>query len=754
MNQKSSECSGPNSTLVDVAVPLPLEGPFTYKVPDALVDRVEIGRRVLVPFRKKIVAGFIVARNVSVTTDHEIKYVLEIPNEASYLSEELWLFLRWIAEYYIVPVGAVLKTALPPGAARKSKAWAHVTPEGKEWLKQISPNSPVDLSERLESSDSILFRDLVNTIGRRRAQEALERGCLTLEERISRLRTNPRGQCRSPFPDREGSRSAGEDILPVLTEHQAKASVDLQKAIIAGGFHPFLLFGVTGSGKTEVYLRAIRETLDRKKRALVLVPEIALTLQSASRFMERLGGGIALFHSGLPPSQRLREWRRIRAGEVSVVIGARSAIFAPLEDLGLIVVDEEHDPSYKQEDSCPYNARDMALARGKLQGACVVLGSATPSFETFMNARIGKIRLLNLPHRHHSGAMPSVEVIDLKVCPSNEKKRAFLTSQLTVAIGEALSRNEQVVLYINRRGFDTFAQCSSCGYVFVCPNCDISLTHHKSKGELRCHICGLSRPAPPLCPSCAESKIFFGGVGTQKVEEELVRLFPEARVERLDRDSTRGRENLESILERFRKKEIDILTGTQMIVKGHDFPGISLVGILCGDASLHFPDFRSSERTFQILTQVAGRTGRERDSGKVILQTFDPYHEAIRYSASHAYEEFFEHDSVTRRELLYPPFGYLILVRIEGSLERKVETTAIKIGRVARMMKGDSKQVVVLGPAPSPRKKAEGKFRWQVLLKSAQREPVRRLVRSLVEGGHLKGSGLKIVVDVDPVDLM
>jgi primosomal protein N' (replication factor Y) len=584
--------------------------------------------------------------------------------------------------------------------------------------------------------------------------DALQRGWLRIEERMARPRTSLRKKILPGILDPAGAHTIRQDDLPELTPDQVRVVGTVSESIESGGFHSFLLFGVTGSGKTEVYLRAIHDTLKQGKRALVLVPEIALTPQLARRFLRRLGGGVGLFHSGLTPAQRLDEWRRIRSGQVNVVIAARSGIFAPMSDLGLIVVDEEHDPSYKQEDSCPYNARDMALARGKLENAVVVLGSATPSFETFVNAQRGKITRLDLPTRYHGGPLPPVELVDLTASREKDVARSFFTPRLMQAIRATLDRKEQVVLFLNRRGFDTFAQCRSCGTVFKCPNCDISLTHHKRARTLRCHLCGFARSAPPLCPQCSGEKLFFGGVGTQKVEETLVAAFPDARVERLDRDSTRRREELESILDRFRRKEIDILAGTQMIVKGHDFPGISLVGVLCGDQSLHFPDFRAGERTFQMLTQVAGRTGRENDTGRVILQTFDPNHDAIQCAAGHAYERFFELDAALRRELLYPPFGHLILVRVEGNNEGRVQTRAVKIGRAARLLKGDSREVMILGPAPSPRKKKVGRFRWQVLFKAGTRNPVRGLVRRLMEEGHLKASGVKIIIDVDPVDLL
>jgi primosomal protein N' (replication factor Y) len=740
--------------LIDVAVPLPIDGPFTYRVPDGLADRIQLGCRVLVPFRNKIRAGFVVGLGSPECPPDDLKGVVDIPDEPPYLTPELWNFIRWVADYYLLPDGLVLRTALPPGSDRRSQPWVIFTAESRERLARSTADLPAPLPSRLIRSGVMLRQELEHAVGPKWIETALDQGWARIEERMARPRI---GLGRRRLPELlnlvgSGISRAGE--APDLTADQQTAFQAVRDAVQAGGFRPFLLFGVTGSGKTEVYLRAIQETLAQGKRALVLVPEIALTPQLARRFLRRLGGGVALFHSGLTRAQRLDEWRRIRSGQVNVVIGTRSAVFVPLEQLGLIVVDEEHDPSYKQEDSCPYNARDMAIARAKLDAACVILGSATPSFETFVNAKRGKITRLDLPGRYHGGALPAVELVDLTAAVKPNQRRAFLTPPLLKAISEALERQEQIVLFLNRRGFDTFAQCRSCGHVFKCPNCDISLAHHKRARDLRCHICGFSRTAPPLCPECSGSKLFFGGVGTQKVEEELAALFPNARIERLDRDAIRRRNALEQILDRFRKKEVDILTGTQMIVKGHDFPGISLVGVLCGDLSLHFPDFRASERTFQLIAQVAGRTGRGTDPGRVILQTFDPGHEAIQFAAKQAYEQFFDQDCAMRQELLYPPFGYLILIRVEGNSEKRVEDKAVAIGRAARQLKAGARDVTILGPAPSPRRKMVGRYRWQLLLKGANRAPLRDLVGAVQAEGHLKAHGLKIVVDVDPVDML
>ncbi len=747
----------PSTRLVDVALPLPLPGTFTYSIPEELAEQAEFGRRALIPFRSKIRAGFIVDVNPTHTTglsDTEIKAVHHIPEEPPYLTENLWKFICWVADYYLLPRGLVLKTALPPGSDRKSKPWALLTAEGRQRLSDGTDDTGRKWPAKLLRSGAVPRRDLETAVGADTVKNALKQGWIAIEERIARPRASLRKKDLPGLLAPAGTGSESGDTAPELTQAQAEACEAISAALSEETFRPFLLYGVTGSGKTEVYLRAIEETLHRSKRALVLVPEIALTPQLARRFLRRFGAGISLFHSGLTGAQRLDEWRRMRSGHVNIVIGARSGIFAPLENLGLIVVDEEHDPSYKQEDSCPYNARDMALARGKLEGACVILGSATPSFESFVNAQRGKLTRLDLPGRHHGGGLPRVEILDLKTTDRPSNKASFFTVPLLDAIQEALGRNDQVVLFLNRRGFDTFVQCRSCGTVLKCPNCDVSLTHHKQAGDVRCHLCGFSRLSPPLCPECSGTTLFFGGSGTQKIEEELRGFFPDARIERLDRDTTRRREDLEGILDRFRNREIDILTGTQMIVKGHDFPGIALVGVLCGDLSLHFPDFRASERTFQMITQVAGRTGRETDSGLVILQTFDPEHEAIRLSSVHDFEGFFQQDSEVRQELTYPPFGHLILIRVEGNNEKIVEKKTVQLSRAARLIKGDSRDVTVLGPAPATRKKVVGKYRWQILLKGADRNPLRHIVLKLRDDGLLKARGLKIVVDVDPVDMM
>ncbi len=726
---------------VNVAVTLPLHGPFTYSVPPEFNQKIEYGKRVTVPFGKRIVSGFVVDLNCRPSPDIEIKSIIAVSDEPSYFSQEFWDFVTWAADYYFLPNGLVFKTALPAGSDKKAKKWVVLTEDGKAWAQETFGNR----ANRIFRSGSALHQHVSSLIGTEALKQAVAKGFLVVQERITPERS-PKTSEPKPVT------TSVQTPLPELTSEQANAVQTISQELSPKKFSPYLLFGVTGSGKTEVYLRLISQVIQLGRRALVLVPEIALTPQLVGRFVGRFGNGVGVYHSGLTQSQRLREWKAVVSGETKIAVAARSGIFLPFNDLGLIVVDEEHDPSYKQEDSCCYNARDLAVVRAKQMQSVVILGSATPSFESFINASEGKYKRIDMPTRVHGGGLPKVELVDLKT--EAPRKFTYFTPKIVNRLDETLKSGNQAVIFLNRRGFDTYAQCRSCGHVFKCPNCDISLTHHKKDSHLKCHICGFATQTPKSCPNCADARLLFGGIGTEKVEGELVRLFPDARIARLDRDSTRKRGELESILERFKQKEIDILTGTQMIVKGHDFPGIGFVGVLCGDLSLHYPDFRASERTFQLLAQVAGRTGRETDSGIVLIQTFDPEHDAIRLAAQHDYEAFFKLESSIRMELTYPPFGRLICIRVEGNSEKRVEDKAVEIGRAVRTWKQEHPGIHVLGPAPAPRKMKLGKHRRQLLLKSTDRMLLRQAAAHLLSQGIMEASGLKITLDVDPVDLM
>ncbi|HEY4239247.1 MAG TPA: primosomal protein N', partial [Kofleriaceae bacterium] len=504
---------------------------------------------------------------------------------------------------------------------------------------------------------------------------------------------------------------------PVLTAEQ-QVAVD---AITAGEQRVFLLHGVTGSGKTEVYLRVIATVLDAGKTALVLVPEISLTPQLAARFRARFGDQVAILHSGLSESARLGEWSRLRSGEARIAVGARSAVFAPLSDLGAIVIDEEHDGSFKQDEGVRYHARDVALVRAQRTGAICVLGSATPSLESMAHAERGAYRLLRLTERPTARPMPEVTVVDLRTHMADGE--AMLSAPLRAAIGETLANGDQTILFLNRRGFATFVLCKACGHAFRCPHCSVSLTYHKHSDRLSCHYCNFQQRVPEVCPECKSPAIERKGLGTERIAAAVADEFPTARVARLDRDVASGAK-IETILARVARRETDILVGTQMVTKGHDFPGVTLVGVLCADTGLDLPDFRASERTFQLLAQVAGRAGRGERAGRVIVQTYRPGAAAVTAAAAHDYGRFFAAESASRAELGYPPHGRLIAVRIDGADGHAVAGAARKLADAAEAL--GVAGVELRGPVPAPLEKLRGRTRWQIWLRGADRSALRR----------------------------
>jgi primosomal protein N' (replication factor Y) len=519
------------------------------------------------------------------------------------------------------------------------------------------------------------------------------------------------------------------------------------------GFAPFLLHGVTGSGKTEVYLQVIATALAAGRTALVLVPEISLTPQLAARFRARFGDQVAILHSGLSETARLGEWSRLRRGDARIAVGARSAVFAPLDELGVIVVDEEHDGSFKQDEGVRYHARDVALVRAQRAGAVCVLGSATPSLESAAHAERGAYRKLTLTQRPTARPMPAVEIIDLKTyLPDGD---AMLSAPLRAAIGEALAAGDQIILFLNRRGFATFVLCRACGHAFRCPHCSVSLTYHRHSDRLACHYCGFAQRVPEVCPGCGTSgAIERKGLGTEKVAAAVGEAFPAARVARLDRDVATGAK-IEAVLARVARREVDVLVGTQMVTKGHDFPGVTLVGVLCADTGLNLPDFRASERTFQLLAQVAGRAGRGDRPGRVMIQTYRPRAPAVVAAAAHDYASFFTAETAARAELGYPPHGRLIAVRIDGADAHEVAGAAQRLAQLATAAARRPDiggQVEVRGPVPAPLERLRNRTRWQVWLRSADRHALRRVARSLL-GAELTGA-VRVGLDVDPISAM
>jgi primosomal protein N' (replication factor Y) len=548
----------------------------------------------------------------------------------------------------------------------------------------------------------------------------------------------------------------------------------------------FLLHGVTGSGKTEVYLQAIAHALEEGKGAIVLVPEISLTPQTVERFKARFSSGklqtlVAVLHSHLSAGERHDEWHKIRQGRARIVIGARSAIFAPVDPLGLIIVDEEHEHTYKQEESPRYHARDVAIMRGQMEGAPVVLGSATPSLESYYNCRLGKFTLLELPERVDEQKMPQVRVVDMRQAARQEKGTPIFSPQLKEAITRRLETGQQTILFLNRRGYSTSLQCPKCGYVCGCPNCSISLTYHRMEQKLCCHICGHSQQVPTVCPneSCKNPAIRFAGTGTQKVEDTLAKLFPDARVKRMDADTMKRKDDYRKILGDFRTGKIDILVGTQMIAKGLHFPNVTLVGIIFADLALHQPDFRAGERTFQLLTQVAGRAGRGDIEGEVFVQAFTPFHPAIQFARRHDFNGFYEQEMEFRGQLKYPPFSRVALLTLKGRNEEKVKFSAehlrraleskVQLAAPKQREGGSPKSKVpserppldpgpwtldlqISGPAPAPLLRAETFYRYQIMLRTQRMSALSRELARIIQQITLPGD-ISLAVDIDPVDL-
>ncbi len=557
-----------------------------------------------------------------------------------------------------------------------------------------------------------------------------------------------RGTSRTrPWAEEPSAPPIPSQPLPLNAE-QRRACEAIQKSIARHRHDRFLLHGVTGSGKTEVYLQAIRQILDLGRSCIVLVPEISLTPQAIERFQSRFGTeAVAVLHSAMAEGHRLHEWQRIRAGQARVVVGARSAVFAPAQNLGLLVVDEEHEPSYKQEDAPRYHAREVAIERARLVSGVVVLGSATPSIETFhqTTGRSPRLRLLELPGRIEEVPLPRVDLVDMR--QEVTARHRIFSRRLEESIAQTLSQHEQAILFLNRRGFSTFVHCPRCGYAVRCPSCQLPLTYHMASRKLLCHHCSTEAEAPDLCPRCRSQYVRFQGLGTERVESELARLFPQGRIERMDSDATRTRGAHAQILGRFSRHEVDLLIGTQMVAKGLDFPRVTLVGVISADTALHLPDFRSAERTFQLLTQVAGRAGRAELAGRVIVQTYNPHHYAIEAAQSHDYLRFYQQELQVRRQLCLPPFSRLLCFTIRSVQAPRALSYAEKLAKECRQL-GSVLQTIGPGPAPIPRLRRQ--YRWQILLKSQRMERLLEEIVPVIDRNR-PPHGCRMAVDVDPL---
>jgi primosomal protein N' (replication factor Y) len=749
-----------------------------------------------------------------------VKALSDVLDAAPALDPSLVELCLWVADYYEAPPGEVVRAALPAGSAVAAHARLHATERGKDALAggggalsaaarkllvavagadkglpaagtppaaraELVAAGLVDVGEARRArvkARTVATVALARPLGEAdRARLARAPRRLALAERLAAatqpidraaLAAEPGGAGALRALEQAGlvvrgereaarSRVAGDASLgspPVQplepTESPARALAEIDAAVDAGAFRAFLLHGITGSGKTEVYLQSIARVLARGKGAVVLVPEIALTPQLAARFRARFGDRVAVLHSGLGDAERYEQWRRLRAGEAPIALGARSAVFAPVRDVGIVVVDEEHDPSFKQEEGVRYHARDVALVRAQRAGAVCVLGSATPSLESYANAQAGRYALLELGTRPGARPLPEVEIVDLRQYRPDPE--SMLTAPLAAALERTLAAREQAILFLNRRGFATFVLCTGCGHAFRCPQCSVSLTYHRAGERLRCHYCGHAERVPSECPAChGAGTIQRHGLGTERIEDAVRARFPSARVARLDRDTASGK-GLGDVLGAMSRGEIDVLVGTQMVTKGHDFPGVTLVGVLCADQGMSFPDFRAGERTFQLLAQVAGRAGRGDKPGRVVVQTFAPMHPAVRCAQTHDYHAFFEAENAVRAELDYPPRGRVVAVRLDGPSDSDVRALADALAGRARELRKDPRyaRVTVMGPAEAPLGRLKGKTRWHLWVRSAERAPLRSFVRRLVAGADKWPGKSRVAVDVDPVSAL
>ncbi|NOY78622.1 MAG: primosomal protein N' [Calditrichaeota bacterium] len=825
------------SLFANVVFPIPVDHAFSYEVPEDFRDIIRVGSRVLAPFGRRKLTGFVVELTSEIEFT-EVKPIADVLDDTPIFSQEMLQLARWIAGYYLSSWGEVLEATLPKGINLESKRIVRLVGEWQvEQLKSLPDVSDNQrkILQALFNNGALSFQQLRRKIGSQNLSYNLtqlqKKGYISVQEIVSRAKTRERTmnfiqlapdwltshnlddeitgfmlkhsrqaeilKILRDFPEglfqvdllkqaqislsglksllrkgiitvsqREVFRDYYQHVQPetpesiTLNKDQRRALDEIESHIQKGTFQTFLLFGVTGSGKTQVYMEAIAKVLSLGKTAIVLVPEISLTPQTVKRFKDFFGNDVAVLHSRMSSGERYDSWRRIQRGDFHIVIGPRSAVFAPLKNIGLIVVDEEQEATYKQYDMAPrYHARDVAIVRAKMNNALVILGSATPSVESFFNAEHKKYALLSLPGRVEDIPMPEVEIVDMS--KEHQKRKhgepTVFSSRLLEKIAEKLTLREQVILLQNRRGFSTYIVCQDCGYIEKCIHCDITLTYHREGNKLMCHYCNYQKAAPEVCPNCGGVNIRYSGVGTQRVEDELNYFFPKARIVRMDMDTTGKKGAHDQILRDFSRGLYDILLGTQMVAKGLDFPRVTLVGVISADTTLLIPDYRASERTFQLLTQVAGRAGRKDKQGEVIIQTYAPKNHSILFAQKHDYLRFYVSEINQRKELLYPPFGKLIEVEFRGPDEKAVSGYA---SRFVSLLNVRSDFYQVLGPSPAPLAKIQGNYRYHIILKNdRKRDATGKKLREEVKAAfssfkkRYRPKDVKITIDVDPIDL-
>ena len=839
-----------------VTLEIALRKEFDYAIPPELAGKVDVGSRVQVPFGPRKVLGIVTA--VAEESAHaRLKPIIKVIGAQTLVTAKVLRLARWIADYYCCAPEIALKSMLPEAVRHEKAGWrerlfVRALPVAGEFPKLAKRQ--LEVWNIIEERREILLSELVELAETTAAtvRKLEDRGLVSITNEISErdpyehekilpsnaIVLNPAQaaaleKIKAAMIETSGAIAGGTGLRPVvagvapatgstpqsaspnqlphppLQLHEPSPATlratiqrDAESRQAGGLFHPesntFLLHGVTGSGKTEIYLQAIAYALEQGKGAIVLVPEIALTPQTVERFKARFSSGklqtlVAVLHSHLSAGERHDEWHKIRQGRARIVIGARSAIFAPVEPLGLVIVDEEHEHTYKQEEAPRYHARDVAIVRGQMEGAVVVLGSATPSMESYYNCKIGKYTLLDMPERVDNQKMPVVRVVDMRQAARKEKGTLIFSPQLKEAITQRLEKSEQTILFLNRRGYSSSLQCEKCGRVCECPNCSLSLTYHRPEQLLRCHLCGHNERIPKVCPNekCKNPAIRYSGLGTQKVEDVLGKLFPKARVKRMDADVMKRKEDYREVLGDFRTGKIDILIGTQMIAKGLHFPNVTLVGIIYADLALNMPDFRAGERTFQLLTQVAGRAGRGDVEGEVFVQAFTPFHPAIQYARRHDFVGFYDQEIEFREQLKYPPAARVALLTLKGRNEEKVqfsaehlrkeldklvgggvekekggkgaEESAMLFGMESTTLSTDKaaesaaapayfRDLIIAGPAPAPLLRAETFYRYQIMLRT---KAMSRLSHALAKITRELGlpEDITLTVDIDPASL-
>ncbi|WP_010649402.1 primosomal protein N' [Oceanobacillus massiliensis] len=784
---------------------------FDYMIPDKFTDMLAVGMRVIVPFGPRKIMGFVVDITSESTFD-KLKSISDVLDVVPVLTEELLELGKWVANETLSLSITALQAMLPQVLkSQYKKELVRLTegrlPDDMEYLfagrdyipyeefeaspisyyqlqklvqagevsidylvksritkKKVTMVRPAkemhlleealaDLAKTAKKQRQLLlyFIEFEKPIEQQRLLKEIQTTTSTVKALVEKglLETYQQEIMRNPYNDDEFKRTAP---LP-LTEQQQKAIDPIDEAIEANKHDVFLIHGVTGSGKTEIYLQAIQKVLSKGKEAIVLVPEISLTPQMVKRFKGRFGSNVAVMHSALSAGEKFDEWRRIQRKEVKVVVGARSAVFAPFENLGIIIIDEEHETTYKQEDQPRYHARDVSIHRGQTNSCPVLLGSATPALESYARAAKGVYKLSTLSERTNHKAMPKVDVIDMR----NELhagNRSMFSRTLKEKIEQCLEKGEQIVLMLNRRGYSTFVMCRDCGHVKECPHCDIALTYHKNSNQLKCHYCSYEEKVPQVCPECSSDLIRFFGTGTQKVEETLTTLIPQARVIRMDVDTTRRKGAHEKLLGQFADKKADILLGTQMIAKGLDFENVTLVGVLTADSMLHLPDFRSSEKTFQLLTQVSGRAGRHELPGEVIVQTYTPEHYSIEMASEYNFNDFYKREMGMRKAFQYPPYFYLALITVSHENHVKAVQTTQQIAQL--LLKNVGNNTVVLGPTPSPVPRIKDRYRYQCMIKYRNEPHLRKYINKIktIFADDVRKNNLLITVDMQPYHMM